>query len=139
MMKKITPIDEEFEIEEEGVLISQTDVDGVITYVNKKFRNVSGYSFEELVGQQHNIVRHPKMPKAIFKKMWETIQSGQVYNGVIKNLRKDGSYYWVEIEILPIKTEEKEVIGYISASRAASKKDIEDSEELYNKMLEDER
>ncbi|DAB29876.1 MAG TPA: aerotaxis receptor Aer [Sulfurimonas sp. UBA12504] len=136
-MDKITPIDEEY-LFEQNVIISQTDLNGFITYANKTFCNISGYSAQELVGKPHNIIRHPDMPKAAFEKMWSTIQGGQVWNGIVKNLRKDGLYYWVETEILPIRDENLKIIGYIAARKPASRKNIQESEELYKKMLNSE-
>ena len=138
-MSEAVPREEEYLFDNEGVLVSQTDLDGNILYANKKFREVSGYSFEELQGKPHSIVRHPDMPRAVFAKMWDTIQSGQVFNGTIKNLRKDGKYYWVDLEILPIKDDNGEIITYMAAARSASRKDIEENEELYERMLEAEK
>ena len=134
-MEKITPVDEEY-LYEGNVIISQTDLNGVITYANRMFCKVSGYKVDELVGQPHSIIRHPDMPKAAFAKMWETIQSGQVWNGLVKNLRKDGLFYWVDTEILPIVNDNQEVEGYIAARKQASRKDIAENEALYKKMLE---
>jgi len=135
-MTKVIPKDEEYIFDDDHVIISQTDTEGVITYGNRAFFRVSGYDREELLGQPHNVIRHPDMPKEIFKKMWETIQSGQVWNGLIKNLRKDGLYYWVSVEILPIRDADNKITGYISAKKAASKKDIQENEKIYQKMLE---
>lgn len=136
-MNKVTPINEEF-IHEGKVIISQTDLSGVITFANRRFCEISGYSVSELVGNPHNIIRHPDMPKAAFAKMWETIQGGQIWNGLVKNLRKDGLYYWVDTEIMPIKDENDQITGYIAARNAASRKDIKENEEIYQKMLETE-
>lgn len=135
-MKRPTPIDEEFLFEGRAI-ISQTDTRGVITYANRKFCEVSGYRADELRNQPHNIIRHPDMPKAAFEKMWQTIQGGQVWNGLVKNLRKDGKYYWVDTEILPI-FEDRQVVGYIAARKAASRKDIEENQKIYKSMLENE-
>lgn len=136
-MSKTTPINEEF-IYDGKVILSQTDLQGVITYANKKFCEVSGYTTDELIGHSHNITRHPDMPKAIFAKMWDTIKGGQAWNGLVKNLRKDGLYYWVDSEILPILDEDLNVTGYIAARRSASRKDIKENEELYIKMIQSE-
>ena len=133
-MSNVTPIDEEY-VYEGSVIISQTDLKGIITYANRKFCEISNYPAAELMGQPHNIVRHPDMPKAIFAKMWQTIQSGQVWNGTIKNLRKDGRYYWVETEILPIRDANQEVTGYITVRKPASRKNVFEMEETYEKML----
>lgn len=134
-MEKVTPIDEEY-LYEGNVIISQTDLKGIITYANRMFCEISGYSVDELLGQPHNILRHPDMPNAAFAKMWETIQGGQVWNGLVKNLRKDGRYYWVDAEILPIVDDEHKVTGYIAVRKQASRKDVSENEELYKKMLE---
>ena len=134
-MDKVTPIDEEY-IFEGDVIISQTDLKGIITYANRAFSNISDYDKEELIGQPHNILRHPDMPSAIFAKMWETISGGQVWNGLVKNLRKDGKYYWVDTEILPIRDENDEITGYIAARKEASRKNINETAATYKKMLE---
>ena len=134
-MSKVIPKDKEYFFDD-NVIISQTDMKGVITYGNRVFFQVSGYKKDELIGQSHNILRHPDMPKEVFKKMWETIQAGQAWNGLIKNLRKDGLYYWVETGILPVRNDNDEVIGYIAVKKAASRKDIQENEEIYHKMLE---
>jgi len=134
-MSKAIPIDEEY-VFDGSVIISQTDLEGIITYANRAFSEASGYSADELVGQPHNIIRHPDMPKIVFEKMWRTIESGQAWNGLVKNLRKDGRYYWVETEILPIRDNDDNITGYIAARRAASPKDIQENEENYKKMLQ---
>jgi len=134
-MNQVTPIDEEY-IFEGAAIISQADLKGTITYTNRAFSEISGYSVEELIAKPHNILRHPDMPKIVFEKMWSTIQGGQVWNGLLKNLRKDGKYYWVDIEILPIKNSDAEITGYIAVQRTASNKDIQEKKETYKRMLE---
>ena len=134
-MSTITPLDEEY-VYEGSVIISQTDINGFITYANRNFCKVSGYTRDELIGKPQNLIRHPHMPKEAFSKMWEIISGGQAWNGQIKNLRKDGLYYWVDTEILPIVDDENNVTGYIAARKAPSKKAVEEAEELYIKMLE---
>lgn len=136
-MGNITPVNEEY-LYEGSVIISQTDLNGVITYANRKFCEVSGYSVDELLGAPHSILRHPDMPKGVFAKMWSTIKGGQVWNGLVKNMRKDGKYYWVDAEILPIRDDNGEVSGYIAARKPASRKDIQETQELYKKMLNSE-
>jgi aerotaxis receptor len=132
------PVNEEFVFDLEGALVSQTDLEGNILYANKNFREVSGYTLDELMHQPHSIVRHPDMPRATFVKMWDTIQSGQVFNGIIKNMRKDGTYYWVYLEILPIKEEDGTLSNYMAVARAPSRKDIEENEEIYKRVLAEE-
>ena len=137
-MGQVTPVDQEY-LFDGSVIISQTDLEGTIVYVNRKFCEVSGYSSNELIGQSHNIIRHPHMPKALFEKIWNAISSGHVWNGLIKNMRKDGLYYWVDTEILPIKNENDEITGYIASRQPASKKDIIETEIIYNKMYKDQK
>ncbi len=137
-MDNIPPVDEEF-VYNGSVIISQTDVDGIISYVNKQFCNISGYKAGELIGKNHDIIRHPDMPKTIFKKMWERIQSGQSWNGLIKNLRKDGLYYWVDCEVLPVMDNSNNYItGYITAQKPAARKNILENEKIYQKLLDKE-
>ena len=137
-MKRPEIVDEEYHFEGR-VIISETDLKGIIVYANRKFCEISGYTSEELVGKPHNIIRHPDMPKAAFEKMWDTIKGGTIWHGLVKNLRKDGLYYWVETEISPIKNEEGEITGYIAARKPASRKDIEQTEATYKTMLENEK
>ncbi len=136
-MTKVMPINEEYSFDDK-VIITQTDSAGVITYANRMFCKVSGYTYDELIGQPHKVLRHPDMPKKVFEKVWKTISSGQAWNGIIKNLRSDGLYYWVNAEILPIVDDEYNITGYISVRKQASFKDIKESQELYEKMLIDE-
>lgn len=136
-MDQVIPKNEEY-LHDKSTIISQTDTKGIITYVNKKFCEISGYNREELVGSPHSIIRHPDMPKEVFQKMWETIQDAQTWNGLIKNLRKDGLYYWVETEILPTFDDAEKITGYIAIRRESSRKNIEESEALYKKMFQKE-
>lgn len=110
------PIDEEVLFDGRS-LISETDLKGVITFVNRKFVEMTGYSKEEAVGQPHNILRHPDMPKAAYEQMWKLIKQGSTWEGYVKNLRKDGKYYWVVVTIVPKKDEEGSVIGYIASRK----------------------
>lgn len=86
-------------VPEGELIVSRTNLKGEITYANEAFANISGYSVEELIGKPHNIVRHPDMPKAIFKEMWQTIKEYKKWTGFIKNMRKDGGFYWVHAEV----------------------------------------
>jgi|GEM_PF-446929 len=95
-------------------LISETDTRGIITYANPKFCEVSGYSLDELLGKPHNIIRHPDMPKAVFKELWDTIKAGKIWQGEIKNRRKDGSHYWVLATVGPLLDSEGYPYRYVS-------------------------
>ncbi len=114
-------------------LVSKTDKSGIITYVNDKFCEISQYSKEELIGKNHNIVRSPNVSKQIFKNMWDTIQSKQIWNGLIENRAKDGSSYFVEATVMPILNANSEIVEYISLRTNITKeielrKDIVDTQ-----------
>lgn len=96
-------------------ILSETDLHGTITFVNDKFCEVAKYSREELVGKSQNIVRHPDMPKELFKLFWQTIKRGEVFKGIVKNRAKDGSHYWVEATIVPILDGNGEVMKYVGS------------------------
>ncbi|ADN09293.1 putative PAS/PAC sensor protein [Sulfurimonas autotrophica DSM 16294] len=86
----------ETEVPEDELIISRTDLSGRITYANETFCDISGYSQEEIIGKAHSIVRHPDMPSAAFEDLWDTIKAGKQWKGIVKNLRKDKGFYWVE-------------------------------------------
>ncbi len=137
-MERPEAIDKEY-LFDGGVIISETDTKGNITYANRKFCEISGYTPEELKGQPHNIIRHPDMPKAAFTQMWETIKSGRSWHGLVKNLRKDGLYYWVETEITPVRNDEGQITGYIAARKPASRKNVNEVALTYKTMLDKEK
>ncbi|NPA87887.1 MAG: PAS domain-containing protein [Epsilonproteobacteria bacterium] len=136
-------IDKEVKFEDVGVLnrpvISKTDLKGKIIFVNSAFCKLSGYQKEELIGQSHNVVRHPDMPKTIFKELWDTIEKNQNYRGIIKNLRKDGKYYWVEVFIEPIYDDNGKKIGYISVNKPVSNEDKKKYSEIYRQLKQKEQ
>ena len=135
-MNKPTPIDEEY-VFSKGVIVSSTDLKGTITYANRKFCEIAGYSKTELTGENHNIVRHPDMPKSAFAGLWEQIESGKEWQGIVKNLRKDGKHYWVHTHISPIEID-GERIGYVAARRPVERSDIEESIAKYKQLSENE-
>jgi len=104
----------EAEVPQGKLILSRTDLKGRITYVNDTFAHVCGYRADELIGKPHNIIRHPDMPRSIFKQMWDTIASGKEWEGIVKNLRKDGGYYWVKARVSPL-FEDNKLIGYKSS------------------------
>jgi len=135
-MNKPNPIDEEY-VFEKGLIVSSTDLNGIITYANKMFCEVSGYTKDELKDKSHNLVRHPDMPKAAFEELWDTVQSEKEWTGILKNLRKDGRYYWVYSHITPIVIE-GETIGYSAARRPASATEVEETIPIYKNLREQE-
>lgn len=136
-MDRPVPVDEEYFFEGRAI-VSETDLDGVITFANRRFCEISGYSANELVGQPHSIIRHPDMPKAAFAQVWKTIQAGTIWHGLVKNLRKDGKFYWVDTEISPMYDNNGVIKGYMAARKPASRKNIEETAGIYKKMIEQE-
>lgn len=96
-------------------ILSETDLYGTITFANDKFCEVSKYTKDELLGKSQNIVRHPDMPKELFKLFWKTIQSGEVFRGIVKNKAKDGTHYWVDATIVPVKNSNGDIIKYVGS------------------------
>lgn len=133
-MDRPNPIDEEYFFEGRAI-VSETDLDGIITFANRSFCEISGYSVDELVGKPHNIIRHPDMPKIVFEKLWKTILSGTIWHGLVKNLRKDGKYYWVDTEVSPIYDNNGKLKGYMAARKPASRKNIDETALLYQEMI----
>jgi PAS domain S-box-containing protein len=126
-------ISEEVTFSDSEELVSTTDLRGVITYVNDEFCRVAGYSREELLKKNHNIVRHPEMPKAAFKDMWEHLKQGQAWRGAVKNRCKDGRYYWVDAFVTPI-YHNGEQVGYQSVRRKMPADIKERAETTYAKL-----
>jgi aerotaxis receptor len=117
-------------------LVSTTDLKGRILYCNPNFITVSGYSKEELLGQPHNLIRHPDMPEEAFRDLWATIASGHPWSAAVKNRRKDGSFYWVMANVTPLMDGDTPV-GYMSVRTQASRAQIEAAEALYRLMREE--
>lgn len=132
-MYRPDPIDEAYTFKE-GLIVSSTDLKGIITYANRKFCSIAGYDKSELKGKNHNIVRHPDMPKAAFQELWDTIQAGKEWTGIVKNLRKDGRYYWVYSHIAPV-FNDGEITGYNAARRPASESEIAEAIPVYQDLL----
>jgi PAS domain S-box-containing protein len=129
------PIDEEIKFSKKKFIVSKTDIDGIITFVNKNFCDISGYSEEELIGAPHNIIRHPDMPRAIFFLVWSSLLRGEPVSGVVKNLAKSGKYYWVIADFDVKKDSEGSIKSLTAFRRAAPQNVIDTMEELYATML----
>lgn len=124
----------EYVLKTTDFLVSQTDAKGTILFANDDFCKVAGYELSELVGKPHNIVRHPDMPKAAFKSLWETVKSDKVWSGYVKNRTKDGGFYWVYATVYPMFDEIKGERVYLSCRRKPSQKEIQDAVELYKTL-----
>ena len=123
----------EYPVAADVALVSVTDLKGRITYCNEAFIGVSGYRREELLGQAHNIVRHPDMPSEAFRDMWATVQSGRPWSGIVKNRRKNGDHYWVLANATPIRAGQQ-IVGYMSVRTGAARADIAAAEALYARL-----
>ncbi|WP_111980104.1 methyl-accepting chemotaxis protein [Algibacillus agarilyticus] len=134
-MKKFnkTLINEEVNLKPNEELVSTTDTRGVITYANPAFCRVSGYTFEELVGKNHNMVRHPDVPPAAFADLWQKLKQGQAWRGAVKNRCKDGRYYWVDAFVTPI-YENGNLIGYQSVRTLLAPDIKQRATQIYNQI-----
>jgi PAS domain S-box-containing protein len=139
MKNAITPTSVEKVMREDDFIVSKTDLKGIITYANRIFMEFSGYSEAELLGTQHNIIRHPDMPRAAFKLVWDTIQAGNECFAYVKNMARDGSYYWVFANITPDRDSQGSITGYYSVRRKPKASAVKTCSELYAAMLEAER
>ncbi|TGK21154.1 PAS domain S-box protein [Leptospira fluminis] len=133
MRKNLPVTNREIRFPANAVIISRTDPKGKITYVSRDFADVSGYSESELLGEAHNIVRHPDIPPVVFEDLWITIKSGRPWNGIVKNRAKNGDHYWVDATVTPI-LEQGEIVGYMSVRKQAGRQDIDKAEKLYRKL-----
>jgi len=136
-IKKPDPVNEEVPFDG-GVMITETDKAGIITYANRKFRELTGYTKEELIGSPHNINRHPDMPKVAFKGMWETIKEGNYWEGFVKNMTAEGKYYLVVVWIKPKFNENGEITGYIAGRKIPDKDLMQRALEQYKVMKQEE-
>jgi aerotaxis receptor len=123
----------EFDYPDKTMLVSSTDTKGFITHCNEAFVQVSGYTHDELIGENHNLIRHPDMPPAAYKDMWSTIGRGRPWTGVVKNRRKNGDHYWVLANVTPIMRDGKPQ-GYMSVRIKPSRAQIQNAEDLYRTM-----
>lgn len=136
MTQKIIPTLHELQLGDNEFIVTKTDEVGKITYANPVFIALSGYSEQELLGKQHSIVRHPDMPRAVFHLLWSTIKSGAEFHGYVKNLSKDGSFYWVIATITPsFSPETGKIIGFYSVRRKPDRQKLAVIQDLYREML----
>ncbi len=130
-MKKNLPVSQrEIDYPESTIFISKTDTKGIVTYTNDSFVKISGFSREELIGKNHNVVRHPDMPEWAFEDLWKTVKSGHPWRGIVKNRAKNGDYYWVKATVTPV-IESNDIVGYISLRRKPTRDEIVAAEKLY--------
>ena len=124
---------------DDEIIVSKTDTRGVITYANHVFKRVSGYNEAELIGSPHNILRHPEVPRCVFKLLWETIQSGKEIFAYINNLTKSGDHYWVFAHVTPSYDLEGKHVGYHSNRRVPYPDGLDAIQPIYTRLLSQER
>jgi PAS domain S-box-containing protein len=138
-MSRPTPRNNEKTLSAEEFIVSKTDTKGKILYGNKIFIKISGYEEKELLGKPHSILRHPDMPKAIFKLLWDRLQARKEIFAYVKNLCKDGSYYWVHANVTVTLDANDNVVDYHSVRRKPSRKSMEVIPGLYAQLLAEEK
>ncbi len=129
----------EIKLNTDEFIVSKTDLNSNILYINRVFMQISGFSEIELINKPHNMIRHPEMPKGVFRLFWNEISAGNEFLGYVKNLCKDGSYYWVFAHVTPDRDIDGNVTGYYSARRAPTRKAVETMDNIYKEMLKIEK
>jgi aerotaxis receptor len=124
---------QEVKLSKDTMIVSETDAKGNIIYANADFCEIAGYTKQELIGKPHNVVRHADMPKAAVKDLWETVKSGKVWKGIVKNKTKNGGYYWVNATAYPSKRVNGE-LRYISVRVKPTDDEVHNAIELYKTL-----
>ncbi len=137
--KDIVPTSKERVMRENDFIVSKTDLTGRITYGNEIFIEFSGYEEEELLGSQHNIIRHPDMPRAVFKLLWDYLAEDKEIFAYVKHMSKAGGFYWVFTHVAPMMDNNKQKVGYSSVRRMPNPKAIPIVTDVYRAMLDAER
>ena len=135
---RVQPTRHEVTFGEDEIIVSKTDPKGIILYANRTFLKVSGYSEAEILGQPHNCIRHPDMPRCVFKLLWDTIASGNELFAYVKNMAKSGDYYWVFAHVTPTFGPNRRIIGYHSSRRSPQRRQVELFDGIYAKLLAEE-
>ena len=135
MKQNISTRDHEVKLANDEFIVSKTDTKGRITYCNRTFMRIAGYSEKELLNTQHNIVRHPDMPRGVFRFLWQTLEQGKEFFGYVKNMTSDGSYYWVFANVTPDYDRNGQLKGYFSVRRKPKQSAIDIVEPIYREML----
>ena len=125
----------ELKFNKNAIIVSKTDTNGKITYGNSLFLKLSGYTEKELLGVPHNIIRHPDMPKIVFKLLWDTVSQGKEVYAYVINRAKNGDYYWVFANVTPSYDNKRNIIGYYSVRRSPSRNAIDIIKPLYAQLL----
>ena len=135
----VTPTGVERFFPEEDIIVSKTDIKGRITYANETFLNIAGFTEEEILGKPHNIIRHPDMPRCVFKLLWDTLNQRQEIFAYVKNMSKNGDHYWVFAHVTPTFDDYNQVVGYHSSRRVPERSQVELFTGVYQQLLEEEQ
>lgn len=123
-------LNKEVFLDQDTIIVSQTDEKGIVIFANADFCKIAGYDLDELVGKQHNVVRHQDMPKWAFEDLWKTIKAGKIWKGIVKNKTKNGGFYWVNATVFPSRDVDG-TIRYISVRIKPTVEEIQNAENLY--------
>jgi len=137
-MTAVVPSGRERTFAVDDIIVSKTDLKGRITYANRVFVEVSGYSEEQLLGQPHNLIRHPDMPGAVFKLLWDTIADGREVFAYVINMAANGDHYWVHAHVTPSRDDAGQIIGYHSNRRVPRPEPLQVIRPLYAELLAEE-
>lgn len=135
MKPNITPTNTQIKLKDQDFIISKTDISGRLTYVNRIFMDIANYPESDLLGVQHNVIRHPDMPRGVFQFLWKTLKAGDEFLGFVKNLCLNGEYYWVFANITLDHDKEGKLQGYYSVRRKPPQSAIDIIIPLYKEML----
>lgn len=131
-MKNNQPVtNHEVDYVESDVFVTRTDTRGIITTANEAFCRVAGFTEAELIGQSHNIVRHPDMPEWAFENLWATVKDGRPWRGIVKNRCKNGDFYWVRATVSPVLHDGGQIVGYLSLRKKPTRQEVAEAEALY--------
>ena len=129
------PTENEIILYDKSILLSETNLDGILVYTNRRYLGLTGFTKEELIGCSHNIVRHPDMPRGVFKAMWKIIQDKKIWRGYIKHLCKDGSFFWTLSYVQAKMDEHDNIVGYLSTGKIAYEETRREVEEKYKSLM----
>lgn len=130
----VNPNPREISLSNDELIISKTDPKGCITYANRTFMRIAGYSEAQLMGQPHNLIRHPDMPRGAYRLMWKTLAQGKEFFAIVKNLTAEGNFYWVLANVTPDYSSEGTLKGYFSVRRPPAKEAVTTIEAVYRQM-----
>jgi PAS domain S-box-containing protein len=136
---RIQPTQREITFGEDEIIVSKTDLKGIIQYANRTFLKIAGYSESEVLGMPHSMIRHPDMPRCVFKLLWDTIESGNEIFAYVKNMAKSGDHYWVFAHVTPTFGADNRITGYHSSRRCPERHQIDLFASLYANLLAEEK